>query len=292
MRKVAIVLSAFVILVLLAGCGGKAINSTQNSSPDPATTGQSGKYTNGSYYAEEANFSEKSGWKSAVALTVKDGNIVDIYWTALHKDGGIDKKVSSIVGAYGMKAKSDAASEWHEQAKLAEDFIIEKQDPALLAVGDDGKTDAISGVSVTVDDLTSLIDQALNAGLVEVGPYKDGHYFAEAAQFDEKSGWKENVNITILNGNIYAVKWNGEHKDGGTDKFIRSLEGEYGMVANSAATLEWHEQALLAEQYLLEKQDPKAIAVKDDGKTDAVSGVSITVSGFAKLVETALANAK
>lgn len=122
--------------------------------------------------------------------------------------------------------------------------------------------------------------------------YKDGVYKAEAAEFDANSGWKENVELTIENGRIVDVTWNGTHKDGGTDKITRSESGEYGMVAFGNAQAEWHEQAIEAEQFLIEKQDPKALALKEDGKTDAISGVSINVGGLVKLVEEALAQAK
>lgn len=121
--------------------------------------------------------------------------------------------------------------------------------------------------------------------------YNDGTYTAEG-EYSENSGWKDVVDVTITDGKIAAVKWNAVHKDGGDDKITQSASGEYGMVEFSDAQAEWHEQAELAEQFLIEHQDLSAFQVKNDGNTDAVSGVSITVSGFVELVEEALAQAK
>lgn len=218
--------------------------------------------------------------------------MTSVNWNELHKDGGLDKKTSSMKGIYGMVAKGGSQSEWHEQAELMEQFVIEQQSTTGINANSDGYTDAVSGVSVTVDEFARLVNKALNAGPVTKGQYKDGYYSAEAANFDEKSGWKETVDVTVMNGRIVAVMWNAVHKDGGTDKVTRSKDGEYGMVAFGDAQAEWHEQALKAEQFLIEKQDVKAFAYASDGKTDAVSGVSISVNGFAELVDQALANAK
>lgn len=113
---------------------------------------------------------------------------------------------------------------------------------------------------------------------------KDGDYHAEAPEFDEKSGWKETMDITVKDGKITAVNWDGVHKDGGDTKKKQSKDGKYGM--------NWHEQAEKMEQELIAKQDPAAIATKDDGTTDAVSGVSIHVGGFVQLAQEALASAK
>lgn len=298
--------TAVLLAGLLAGCGGgnagNGDGTAQGSggaaaTPAPAATAtpapaETGKFADGVYYAEAAGFAEKSGWKEIVGLKVEGGKIVSVDWNGLHKDGGLDKKTSSEKGIYGM-TKGGAQAEWHEQAAKAEQFLLDKQDPAAIVVKEDGKTDAISGVSITVGEFASLVNEALEAGPVEAGPYKDGTYHAEQAEFDAKSGWKYTADITVLNGKIIAADWNGVHKDGGDDKDTVSESGAYGLVAKGGAQAEWHEQALLAEQYLIEKQDPAAITYTDDeGHTDAISGVSIHVVEFFELAAEALASAK
>lgn len=295
---------AALVISLLSGCGGnKDENATGSetagteptstaSASAPASEETGGTYQDGFYYAEADQFDEKSGWKYVVGLTVENGKIVDVEWTGLHKDGGIDKKTLSMQGKYGLVEKGGAQAEWHEQAEKVEQFLIDTQDPAAITVKDDNTTDAISGVTIKVNEFKELVEKALAAGPVEKGPYKDGRYHAEADQFDEKSGWKETVDVTVLGGKIFAVQWNAVHRDGGDDKVTRSKNGEYGMVAKGGAQAEWHEQAAKMEKFLLEKQDPAAIPVNAEGYTDAVSGVTIHVNGFLDLVQKALANAK
>lgn len=301
MKKTALLLISLILAVgVLSACGNNAGNngtSGGNATATPAPTattepteqpaGETQGYQDGSYFAEAADYS-KSGWKEVVALKVEGGKIVSANWNALYKDGGLDKKQSSLIGQYGMKA-GGASAEWHEQAIKVEQFLIEQQSLDSLALKE-GKTDAVSGVSITVSGFEALVNQALEAGPVAAGPYKDGTYTAEAAEFS-KSGWKDNATVTVMNGNIVAASWNAVHKDGGVDKKTSSIDGVYGMKAGGASS-EWHEQAYLTEQYLLETQDPAKIAMNDNGKTDAISGVSVTVSSFVELASKALEGAK
>src|SRR5690606_28677156 len=119
------------------------------------------------------------------------GKMTSVNWNGLHKDGGLDKKTFSANGLYGMVQKGGAEAEWHEQAAKVEQYLLEKQDLAALNVTDDGATDAVSGVSIGVDEFTKLANAALAAGPVEAGPYKDGAYYAEGSAFDANSGWKD-----------------------------------------------------------------------------------------------------
>lgn len=309
-RKSFIVFTSVALLALvLAACGGgnasaPAGEPAQGTTPPPAAPAAEtpaseapaagdARWADGVYYAEAADFDEKSGWKEIIAIRVEGGNLTSVNWNGLHRDGGLDKKTSSAAGKYGMVAKGGASAEWHEQAALAEQLLVETQDPAAIAVKDDGTTDAVSGVTIGVDSFVTLADAALSAGPVAAGPYKDGYYRAEEPEFDAKSGWKYTVDIAVMNGKIVAADWNGVHKDGGDDKDAVSKSGEYGLVAKGGAQSEWHEQALKAENYLIETQDPTAITYTDDqGHTDAISGVSIHVVEFFDLAQQALEQAK
>lgn len=120
--------------------------------------------------------------------------------------------------------------------------------------------------------------------------YEDGIYFAQEDGFSEQSGWKTVVTLKVEDGKIVNAEWNGAHKDGGTDKITRSESGEYGMVEYGDAQAEWHEQAMKAEEYLIEKQDTAVEYTDDEGHTDAISGVSIHVKEFFDLAKKALDN--
>ena len=117
------------------------------------------------------------------------------------------------------------------------------------------------------------------------GTLADGIYFASDDAFDAESGWKSVVTIEVAGGKITTVDWNGANVAAGKDKKTTSADGEYGMVEFGKASSEWHEQAALAEAYLVENQSLANLTTDAEGKTDAVAGVTIAVSDFTALVE-------
>lgn len=249
-------------------------------------------YEDGTYFAMEDEFAD-SGWKSAVILEVKEGKIADINWTAVSNKGGLDKKGASKAGYYPMVENGGAQAPWHEQAKMVEAYLLETQDPTdINYTDDDGHTDAISGVSIHVNDFYDLAEKALLAGPTERGMYKDGAYFAEVDEFE--NGWKANVSLTVLNGDIVVANWNAiSEEDAELDKKTASMEGNYPMVANGGASAPWYEQAAKVEAHLLMTQDPTDINyTDDDGHTDAIAGATIKVKEFYHLAEEALKDAK
>lgn len=296
MKKASIILSSVLALGLLAGCGGakeetnKPANTASNTKTETTATNNtaSGTYTDGTYFAQgEAD--AKTGWRYYVVLTVDGGKITDAVWNATNSTVPVDKVTYSKDGKYGMKA-GGASSEWHEQAELAQKYLIEKQDPKAIELNSEGKTDAITGVSVHVNDFFDLASNALAAGPAEVGPYKDGNYHAEEDAFDAKSGWKATADVVIAAGKIVNVDFSGVNEKG-EDKKQNSIDGKYGMKAGGAQS-EWHEQAALAEANLVESQDPASLTFNDEGKTDAISGVSITLKNYYELAAKALEQAK
>ncbi|MGG6311526.1 FMN-binding protein [Paenibacillus macerans] len=300
MKKASIILSSALLLGLLAGCGSNndaktaepannAPAATESNAGNSANaTAEQGKYQDGVYFAK-GEVDAESGWQSYVTLTVSGGKITEAKWNGLSEKAPVDKVTYSKEGKYGMKA-GGASSEWHEQAEKAEAFLIEKQDPKAATLDAEGKTDAISGVSIHVGEFFTLADQALTAGPVEPGTYKDGTYHAEGAEFDPNSGWKDTVDVVVAAGNIIKVNLSGVN-DKGEDKKQYSIDGKYGMKAGGASA-EWHEEAAKAEAYLVEKQDPASVTFNEEGKTDAIAGASITLQPLFELVAKALEQAK
>ncbi|AWB46767.1 FMN-binding protein [Paenibacillus sp. CAA11] len=302
MKKTSVILSSALLLGLLAGCGSDNGNSNKsaNGNSAPATTTNSGStnastdkaaegtYKDGTYFAQ-GEPDAKTGWQSYVVLTVSGGKITDAKWNATNEKIGVDKVTYSKDGKYGMKA-GGASSEWHEQAEKAEAYLVEKQDPKAVTVNNEGKTDAISGVSIHVGEFFQLAEKALSAGPVEAGKYKDGTYHAEGADFDKESGWKSTVDVVVAAGKIVKVNFSGVNAKG-EDKKTNSMEGKYGMKAGGAQA-EWHEEAAKAEAYLVEKQDPADITFDAEGKTDAISGATIHLKEYFELAGKALEQAK
>jgi len=249
----------------------------------------------GKYFAQQDGFGN-SGWKSQVVLEVKGGKITAANWNGVSNiAGAADKKSYDKAGKYNMVKFGKAQAEWYQQAEKVEQYLVKTQNYKFNKYTDaEGHTDAISGASIHVKDFFDLVQKALAAGPVPKGMYaKDGWYYAEQADFDKQSGWKDTVLVTVVNGRIVDVVWNAISKDSTKkSKIVESVSGNYNMVKFGKAQAEWHEQAAKAQAALIAAQDPAKIAVKADGKTDAITGVSIHVSSFLQLVTTALKAAK
>lgn len=249
----------------------------------------------GKYFAQQDGFGS-SGWKSQVVLEVKGGKITAANWNGVSNiAGAMDKKAYDKAGNYNMVKFGKAQAEWYQQAEKVEQYLVKTQDYKFNKYSDaEGHTDAISGASIHVKEFFDLAQKALAAGPVAKGSYaKDGWFYAEQTDFDKNSGWKDTVLLTVVNGRIVDVVWNGISNDKTKkSKIVESVSGNYNMVKFGKAQAEWHEQAAKAQAALLAAQDPAKIAVKADGKTDAISGVSIAVAPFLQLAANALKAAR
>lgn len=117
------------------------------------------------------------------------------------------------------------------------------------------------------------------------GMWRDGTYEAQGNSFSH--GWKNSARIVVENGYITDVHFDAIPEGGGKMKYLSSIQGDYGMVANSDAQAEWYVQADKAAVKLLETQDPSKI-LKSGGKVDAISGVSVTIAPHFQLAQQAL----
>lgn len=240
------------------------------------------KVKDGVYFAEDATF-ESSGWKEQAIITVANGKITSVEWNAVSNiAGAADKKTYAAAGKYGMVKASKIKAEWDAQAKAVEQFIVKNQNPNFDKFDANGYSDAISGATLHTKPFFGLVQEALKSAPVAKGSYKSGWFYAEDANFD-KSGWKNSVLITIVNGTIVDVVWNGISKDPkGASKFVQSQKGTYKMNAKNG---EWYVQADRVEKAIVAAGDPSKIAVKANGDTDAISGVSISVPVIALAVQ-------
>lgn len=245
-----------------------------------------GPYADGAYFAIDSEY-PSSGWKEFVSLTVINGRIAAVNWSAVNRTGE-EKKAWDKAGKYNMVKFGKAQAEWYQQAERAEAYLLKTQDLDGITYKDaEGHTDDIAGVSIHVNALYDLAKKALAAGPVAIGPYTNGGYYATEADFGS-SGWKGFVSLYIDNGNIVNVYWSAVDKDG-NDKQDWAAAGKYGMAKASKLGKDWHEQAAAVEKYLLSTQDPKKITYKDGQHTDDIAGATIHVHDFYALVEAALA---
>jgi len=236
-----------------------------------------GPYADGAYFAISDSY--EGGWKEYVSLTVINGRIAGANWSALNTNND-DKKAWDKEGKYNMVKFAGARAEWYQQANDIESFLVKTQTS--------GTVDEIGSVSIHVDSFDALVQKALAAGPVPLGPYADGAYAAMADGFDT-GGWKTTVSLFVHNGNIVNVSYSGVDKDG-RDKQTVAREGGYGMIKGSAIQKEWDQQAQAVEAYLLKTQDPRKVSLKSDGHTDDIAGATMTVADFFTLAQRALAN--
>jgi len=243
------------------------------------------KTKDGVYFAEGSNYSG-TGWKEQVIVEVSKGKLVKVTWNGVSNiAGAADKKSYAAAGKYGMGKVSKIKAEWDVQAKAAEDFLLKTQDVNFAKVGADGKTDAITGATMTVSEFFNLVKKALASTPVVKGSYKDGWYYAEQKDFDKSSGWKDTALVTVVNGSIVDLVWNGIYKDNTKkSKILEAVGGRYGM-GKVAKKGEWNVQANAVEAAIIKAGDPSKIAVKADGSSDAVSGASIHLTLVALAID-------
>jgi len=243
------------------------------------------KAKDGVYFSQAAEFG-KTGWKTQVIVEVKGGKIVKVNWNGVSNlPGAADKKAYSIAGKYGME-KAAKQGAWDKQAAAAEAWIVKTQDVGFNKFDKDGKTDAISGATLSLNEFFAMVNQALAGTPVPKGIYKtDGWYYSELPAFDAKTGWKDSILVTVVNGTVVDALWNGISSDAKKkSKLVEATEGRYGL-ATAAKKGEWNVQSAAVDAAIVKAQDPAKIAVKADGTSDAISGASIHVTAVGLAIE-------
>ncbi len=227
----------------------------------------------GTYTVEAAE--PANGYTDTLELTVEAGKVTRIVWDAVDEDGN-RKSVLSEEGAYTM---TEDGLIWKEQAEALAKAVIEHQGTEFLALNEEGKTDAVTGVSVSLKGFENLLKDALKlAAGSEPMVLADGVYEKEA---EAGNGYTDVVTMTVEDGRITGLVWDSVDAEG-NKKSVLSEEGAYTMTEDG---LIWKEQAGALAKAVIENQGVDFLAVNEEGKTDAVSGVSVSVNGFVNLVQ-------
>ncbi len=245
--------------------------------------------TDGTYTASTDSYDD-SGFMDEVSLTVKDGKITEVTWDAVTEDGS-KKSVMSENGEYVM---TEDGPTWKEQAEALADALVENQSLGFFNTDEAGKTDSVSGVSISIGGFISLAQQCLEeaAGMeasqnpLNGAELTDGTYTASTDSYDD-SGFMDEVSLTVKDGKITDVTWDAVTEDG-SKKSVMSENGEYVMTEDGPT---WKEQAEALADALVENQSLGFFNTDEAGKTDSVSGVSISIGGFISLAEQCLAEA-
>lgn len=115
-----------------------------------------------------------------------------------------------------------------------------------------------------------------------------GQTYTYLSPQEDQNGFRDQVKMTIEGDTITGLTWDCVKEDG-TRKSQLSMEGQYKMTENG---LKWHEQAERVADYVLENQSVEGLTGADGYATDAVSAVSINLSGFVNGVNDCLSQAK
>ena len=198
-----------------------------------------------------------------VTMTVENGKIAKMTWDE-GKEGAWKSELSAN-GQYVMKPI------WKTQAERMCAYVVENQSTDGLNLNDSGKTDVVSGVSISVNGFVDLVNEAIAEANGADGTYekvKDDAVY---------------VTVTVAGGKITAVTW--DELQNGEWKSALSEQGKYAMKPI------WKTQAESMCAYVVENQTTAGLNLNDSGKTDVVSGVSISVNTFVDLVNEALVQA-
>ncbi|MBR5938357.1 MAG: hypothetical protein IKZ90_08875 [Clostridiales bacterium] len=114
----------------------------------------------------------------------------------------------------------------------------------------------------------------------------DGVYYAQAEKA-ASDGYLDYCEIEVSGGRIVRVTWDGVNEQTKKTRSEDSISGEYKISGNI-----WAEQAYRLGNHLVLVQDPVKLAMKSDGKTEIIEGVTIDISTFVQLVNKCIANSR
>lgn len=116
---------------------------------------------------------------------------------------------------------------------------------------------------------------------------KDGIYYAQRL-IDDRSKFVDYVEMEIKGGKITRVNWDAFNLDMTTeDRSYASLSGAYEISG-----LDWAVQSYNICHALLKLQDPDRLAMKSDGTTNIIDGVTCSIQCFVDLSKECINNSR
>lgn len=187
--------------------------------------------------------------------------------------------------------------------------------PLNLLVGVDYNTAQLTGLSrspddermssITDEDIAIIEEQTLHNRLPvaygiqsdgteietssqeKLSGLNDGTYYAQSLSADS-SGYIDYVEITIENGIITTVQWDAFNTDMNIkNRRDSALDGVY-----SVQGLNWATQSYLLCHALMDVQNPNLLAMKSDGTTDIIDGVTVNIRTFFDLCVECIENSR
>lgn len=100
---------------------------------------------------------------SAKIVINAEGKIESIYLDTTYTVDGKQTTKKTLGEEYGMynHPYGSTVGEWDEQVEKLEAAIVKHQGTDFLALGEDGKTDAVSGCTISISALVEAVNNAL-----------------------------------------------------------------------------------------------------------------------------------
>ena len=188
--------------------------------------------------------------------------------TSLHLLIGIGYENAEITGIARVGDNDDTYAVSAEDFKMISDDLVGTQIPI-----------AFKDESVTDD--SELTDSQVINGL------NDGTYYAQSLTAD-KNGYIDYVELKVEGGEISNVQWDAFNLDPTTENRSRaSLSGAYEVSGD-----DWATQSYTVCHALLEVQNPDDLAMKSDGTTEIVTGVTCDIRPFVELANECIDNSR
>jgi major membrane immunogen (membrane-anchored lipoprotein) len=124
----------------------------------------------------------------------------------------------------------------------------------------------------------SITDEDSDGTVTMITGLHDGVYYAQKLTKDN-NGYIDYVQIEVENGFITRVRWDAFNVDMTTkDRTEAALSGAYSVSGEN-----WATQSYNLCRALINCQDPERLAMRSDGTTDIVDGVTINIRTFVEL---------
>lgn len=231
---------------------------------------------------------EDSGVTEAYHIT-DDVERYDVYVTVKGFGGDINSIVTIDAAAekiLKLEIVSHSESE-NYGAKVTESSFLKQFEGALLPIRyNEESGDSNDNKVDDADDTKNDMDQNGNEDNNYDTSLQDGTYYAQASEYH--NGYISEVTMVVRDSKICDVIWECTDEDGNTKRML-SQNGQYSMTVDG---LIWADQADNLAKYVIDNQGIDGLTIDDDGKTDMVSGVSISVDEFINLVSTCIEQAK
>lgn len=297
MKKFLAIACALFMLFALTACG--------NDSNEGGTTVTSDRKLGlGSANALTVDGSEKTAVKTTVAAVVldKDGKIVECELD--EAEIPVELKSGALQMAADLLTKDEADGDnWDSQVDAFCKFVEGKTGAEVAAIAvTDGKSSQIVGCDLVITDFIVAVKAAAdNAKAKNIGNDDDLELALTVSKSYESTDAKpqfdiemaavtkgENDVITGCMTDAAQAKLTVENglftHVAGKLSTKREAGDSYGMKNASSIKKEWYEQADALDAYAVGKtaNDLKKTTIGADGKTDAISGCTIAISGMFK----------